>query len=271
MLIDCFKYHTTTASEFIFTVDTTKAGSASDTFILQFNSGVNDVTIYWGDGTSDYFYSTTSFPTITHVYASSGSYQVSLDGSFTGLYYRTGTDKLKVSSIDNWGNNVWAAPYGSFQGCSNMTANYTDNPTLTGNMHYMFYQCSVFDGALEIDATNCTTMYQMFLQCSNLNSPITFLNSSSVTTTQYMFYQCTVLDQDISSLDITSLTTATNMMISSAFSTTNYDLLLVAWDAFGTSNVPFHAGTAQYSSGAPATARANMISRGWTITDGGAV
>ena len=57
----------------------------------------------------------------------------------------------------------------------------------------------------------------------------------------------------------------------SGFSQTNYDLMLVAWDAFGTNNVPFHAGTAQYTApvSAPDTARTAMISRGWTITDGG--
>ena len=61
------------------------------------------------------------------------------------------------------------------------------------------------------------------------------------------------------------------MLRGTAFSTANYDLLLVAWDAYGTSNVTFDAGTPQYSAGAPATARQNMIDRGWTISDGGPV
>ena len=257
---------------FKITVDTTKAGSASNTFVLKLHNGTTSMTVYWGDGNSDVI-TAWNQAELTHVYASSGTYQISCDGSFKGLYQIGASDRLKIMSIDNWGANTWTSCWSSFYTCTNMVANYTDNPDFSGAglMNYTFQSCINFNGSLEIDATNTATMYFMFIGCSSLNKPITFLNSSSVKNMQYMFYQCTVFDQDISSLDITSLTTATNMLNLSAFSTTNYDLLLVAWDAFGTSNVPFHAGTAKYSSGAPATARANMISRGWTITDGGPV
>jgi len=61
------------------------------------------------------------------------------------------------------------------------------------------------------------------------------------------------------------------MFTGSGFGTANYDLLLVAWDAYGTSGVNLSSLSAQYNAGAPATARANMVSRGWTITDGGQV
>ena len=84
-----------------------------------------------------------------------------------------------------------------------------------------------------------------------------------------MFGNCFLFDQDISALQINSLTNATQMLQFSAFSKVNYDLLLVAWDSYGTSNVPFHAGTAHYSAGAPTTAHDAMVVRGWTITDGG--
>ena len=255
---------------FKMTIDTTKAGSASDTFVLSLQSGVTNMTVYWGDGNSDLI-TAYNQAELTHVYSSSGTYQVTLDGSFTGLKQVVASDRLKIMSIDNWGVNVWTKCNFSFYTCTNIVANYTDNPVLTGNMHYMFQSCINFNGSLEIDATNTATMYFMFIGCSSLNKPITFLNSSSVGSMQYMFNGCTVFNQDVSSLDITSLTTATGMFQNSAFSTINYDKLLVAWDSFGTSNVPFHAGNAKYSSGAAATARANMVSRGWTIIDGGAV
>lgn len=255
---------------FKMTVDTTKAGSASNTFVLKLHTGVTNMNVYWGDGNSDLI-TVYNQAQLTHVYSSSGTYQLTLDGSFAGLYQ--GLDRLKVMSIDNWGVNVWSNVWVSFAGCTNMVANYTDNPDFSGAglMNYSFLSCVNFNGALEIDVSTSFTMYQMFTACSSLNKPITFLNSSSVGNMQYMFYGCTVFNQDVSSLDITSLTTATGMFQNSAFATINYDKLLVAWDSFGTSNVPFHAGTAKYSSGAPATARANMVSRGWTIIDGGAV
>ena len=60
----------------------------------------------------------------------------------------------------------------------------------------------------------------------------------------------------------------------SSFSTANYDLLLVAWNNYvvaGTTGIQFDAAVTKYSAGAPATARANMISFGWIIGDGGPV
>jgi len=76
---------------------------------------------------------------------------------------------------------------------------------------------------------------------------------------------------DLSAWDITNLTNAT--LILSTFNhelkAGTYDTLLVNWDAYGTSGVTLGVAASKYSAGTPATARANMISRGWTITDGG--
>jgi hypothetical protein len=59
-----------------------------------------------------------------------------------------------------------------------------------------------------------------------------------------------------------------------SFSTTNYDLLLQGWSAESIQpNVPFSAGTTQYSVGTAATARGVLTGapNNWTITDGGQV
>ena len=110
--------------------------------------------------------------------------------------------------------------------------------------------------------------------------------SSATNLSQMLRYQriSYVFDQDISSWDISGVTNLTNFMVGvTSFSTTNYDLLLVGWEATlqaaypsgvgypATINVNF--GSSQYTSGsAAATARASLISTfGWTITDGGAV
>jgi hypothetical protein len=113
----------------------------------------------------------------------------------------------------------------------------------------------------------------MFQQCTNFNSLITISNTSGVTDMSIMFYLCSSFDQDVSAFQINSLTTAASMFLLSGFTQSNYDLLLPAWDAYGTSSVTFHGGTAQYAAfpSAPATARALMVGRGWTITDGGPI
>ena len=371
-LINSFVYSSAppVSTDFKITVDTTQAGSASDTFVLPLHSGSTSMTVSWGDGNSDVITSYNQAE-LTHVYASSGTYQISCDGSFAGIKFAGGGDRLKLSSIDNWGTNTWSNTIQSFYACSNMVGTYTDNldASLAANFIQMFLNCTSFNSDLTIDtslatgmqsmfqgctsfngnvtfsdSSNVNTMTSMFNGCTNFNKPVTFstasntrfatmflncinfdqavnfdtssalfisqmfqgcssfnqtinfnltsvtssiiqmfygcsslnsavnlTNSSGVTSLQGVLQNCTIFDQNISAWNITGVTVATNMLNGSAFSTTNYDLLLPAWDAYGTSSVNFHAGTAQYSSGAPSTARANMISRSWTITDGGAV
>ena len=272
MLINPYVYAPTTASEFIFTVDTTQAGSATDTFVLPLHNGTTSMTVYWGDGNSDVI-TTYNQAELSHTYASSGTYQISLDGSFYGIRFGGGGDCRKVMTIDNWGTNQWVTMQSAFQLCLNVTGNYSDNPdtSLCLNFSTSFRDCQAFNSALTLDASVCTTMNTMFFGAISFNSPLTISNASNINDTINAFAYCYPFDQDISAIDFSGLTSGTNMLKNTAFSTTNYDLLLPAWDAYGTSGVVFHAGTAQYSSGAPATARANMISRGWTITDGGAV
>jgi len=113
----------------------------------------------------------------------------------------------------------------------------------------------------------------MFRDCSALTS----LNLGSLwdTASGYSFFSMfleNLMDVDISGFDISLLITAENMMKDSGFSDANYDKMLVAWEAKDhLSDVKFHAGTAKYSSGPPATAREALVSDGWEITDGGPI
>ena len=88
-----------------------------------------------------------------------------------------------------------------------------------------------------------------------------------------MLSGCTLFDSDVSTLDYTSVKFATDFLLLSGFTQTNYDPLLAALAAVVgllQTGVPFHAGTAQFGAGTPATDRANIISTAsWVITDGG--
>ena len=348
MLINPFIYSSAppVSTEFKITVDTTKAGSASDTFVLPLQVGTTSMTVYWGDGNSDLITSYNQAE-LSHTYASSGTYQISCDGSFAGVRFTGGGDKLKLSSIDNWGTNQWKALSYAFFGCTNVVGTYTDSPDTslaTGTAIFMFRNCTNFNSPLTMDTSGITAMPNMFEGCTNFNSDVTFSDTSSVTNMSLIFngctnfdkainfntaalttmsamfkncssfnqtinfvspllttvsdafhscsslnstididvsscasfirvfYNCTVFDQDLSGWNISTLTAANNMLFGTSFSTTNYDLLLVAWQGqTHNSSVNFHAGTAQYSSGAPSNSRALLISDSWTITDGGAV
>jgi hypothetical protein len=321
MLINPYIYAPTTASEFIFTVDTTQAGSASDTFVLPLQNGATSMTVYWGDGNSDVI-TTYNQAELTHVYASSGTYQISCDGQFHGVYFAQSGDRLKVSSIDNWGTNQWGSMFYAFGGCSNMVGTYTDNPdaSLCNNFSRAFSNCSLFNSPLTLDMSSCLNTSFMFGGSGLFNSNLTLTNASNITAMNHMFYACgsfnaelniddtsgvtnmgnmfngcafnqplnfdtssvtlmssmflysPAFDQDLSGFNISSLTNAASMFLYSGFSTANYDLLLVSWQAQAHNNgVSFSAGNAKYNAGAPATAKAGLITDSWTITDGGPV
>ena len=78
----------------------------------------------------------------------------------------------------------------------------------------------------------------------------------------------------IEDFDITAVTAnnMTNFMTSTGgLSTTVYDELLVNWEAqIGYNAQNPHFGGSKYTAGsAAATARADLVTAGWTITDGG--
>ena len=68
----------------IIVVDTTKAGSASNTFVLPIIKATSEtVKIYWGDGTNSVGVNGDN----THVYASSGVYTVKIESKvFGGIF-----------------------------------------------------------------------------------------------------------------------------------------------------------------------------------------
>jgi len=88
-----------------------------------------------------------------------------------------------------------------------------------------------------------------------------------------MFYNADAFDQDISNWDINQVSNFSNFMLSATgLSTTNYDLLLVGWEAQApTSGININFGGSTYTAGsAAATARQSLIDNySWTITDGG--
>jgi len=254
----------------LFKITINTAGS----FTLPFQSAATNVTVYWGDGLSDVITSYNQSE-LTHTYASAGVYQISVDGQFGGVRFNNGGNRLEVTSIDNWGSTVWNFTNQSFWGCSNMTSNYSDKPKflISTNMLRMFRGCTDFNGNVsDWNVSKITNMQEVFIYCSTFNRDILNWNTLKVTSMSFMFYNSFNFNGNISGFNISSLTNASNMLNGTSFDTTNYDLLLISWAAqTHNNNVPFHAGTAQYSPGAAANARAVLIADGWTITDGGQV
>ena len=151
----------------------------------------------------------------------------------------------------------------------NQSVSTFDTSNVT-NMEEMFRKATNFNQPLPFNTSSVTSFNLMFFQATNFNQPLPW-DTSAVTNMKDMFWQATNFNQDLSSWDFSNVTTCNRMFLGSSFDITNYDLLLISLASQSLqSNVPFNAGTAQYSVGTPTTAR-NILTGTylWTITDGG--
>ena len=283
-------------TRFIIRIDTTQAGSAADTFVLPW---VGTYDVDWGDGNVDLAVTNTQ----THVYASSGIYDVKVTAATGQIYFNNGGDKSKLIDIRNWGNVGWTSMNAAFYGCSNTIVSAEDALVLPDNCFLMFTNCSSIN-TLEVsnwDTSSVTSMGLMFLSCTSLTtldvsgwdtssvtsmsgmfqfcSNLTTLDvsswdTSSATNMSVMFYFCGSLKADLSGLDIASVTNLTNFAaftnINDTGTTTNYDNTLISWEAQApTSGISISFGNSKYSWRAIEARNTLVNTYNWTITDGG--
>tara|TARA_Y100000389_G_scaffold156747_1_gene157705 strand:- start:3316 stop:4671 length:1356 start_codon:yes stop_codon:yes gene_type:complete len=155
------------------------------------------------------------------------------------------------------------------------------------NMEYMFQSAIAFNQDLRNwDTSKVTTMRQMFSNAVVFNQNIGVWNTSSVTDMRRMFRSFAggiAFDQDISGWNVnawsqvgtgdTPLTGGTSGL---TLSTSNYDALLLAWNAYSFPSWPggtVDFGSSQYSLGNPlvVNARTSLAAKWGTILDGGGV
>ena len=153
--------------------------------------------------------------------------------------------------------------------------------SIVTTMAGMFNLATSFNSTLTFDTSSVLNMQQMFQNAASFNQPLAF-DTSSVTNMLRMFYSATSFNQPLN-WDVSSVATMQSMFFAVNFSTTNYDLILVYWEAYlqtafpsgvgYTPNINVSFNTAQYTAGsAAATARASLISNfGWNISDNGSV
>lgn len=242
---------------FAFEIDTTQAGSASDTFILPAgNTGTYDAVIDWGDGTTSEI-TAYNDADLSHTYSSGGTYTVTITGTFPHVRFANRGDKAKLTKILQWGNVGFESFNVAFQGCSNLS--------------------ELPSGA--ITGADTVTSFRYCFGTRNITSIPTglFDNCTLVTNFQACFLNCTGLNNNPSAFDADLFRYNTAVTIfSSVFSGVTLDAglysdLLVSLETYhSNNNVPFHGGGSKYNA-TGATARAALINdHSWTITDGGA-
>lgn len=262
-------------------------------------------TINWGDGTVETIDTNDSFPMngeIIHTYDSAGGHTVAIYGELP--WFVVGPENpnaLKLSSMDQWGNNVWQNLSYAFASCSNMVYNATDLPDLSEvtnlshmfgaassfngdisgwittnvtNMSYMFAVATSFNGDLsEWDTTNVTDMSAMFYQAEMFNSDISGWDTSNVITMEGMFGGALSLNQDLGSWDISNVEQMELMLSNSGMSTVNYENTLLGWSVLdeGETQIPMNitlgATGLTYCTSAGKTVLVDDFA--WTINDDG--
>ena len=235
---------------FTFSVDTTKAGTASNQFQLPLvSAGAISMDVAWGDGTSDTITTYNQAETL-HTYSASGTYTIEITNEVRGLKFGGTGDSLKIADISNWGEFNFTES-NVFYNCSNLTSSATDLPTIsTTNMQWVFGSCAAFNG------------------------DIGGWDMSSVTYLFAMFFSAASFDQNLGAWDINQVTNMQHFMSGAALSTANYDALLIGWEAQAPNGYQQpNFGSSRYTLGSPAaTARASLVSTyHWTITDGGGI
>lgn len=151
---------------------------------------------------------------------------------------------------------------------------WTTNACTT--MKHMFSGAVSFDSDITstFNTNNVTDFAGTFAGALSFNQDVSSWDVSSATTMAYMFDGASSFDQDLTGWDITGLTTAGSLqhfMRGVTLSTNNYDNLLNYWNTNKLNyrnNLVVNFGLSQYTSSA-SSARSDLISYGWAITDGG--
>ena len=225
--------------DFVFTVDTTNAGSAADTIVLPLLSGgTYSGTIDWGDTST----SSLSYANRSHTYAAGGTYTITISGDkLSGWQFANAGDKAKITEITNWGLFEFTE-IRTFQGCSNMDVIATDAPTIsTTSFLSNFYNTGITTPDWSAwDMTGVTTYELCFAYSSNFNGNIGNWVTAATANIKQMLQNCTSFNQDLSGWDTSGVTNAEAVLASA----TSFDSSVANWVLNGTWFRPFNGATA---------------------------
>jgi surface protein len=191
--------------------------------------------------------------------------------------------QLKNINTTNWNVSNVTTMYKMFSGCYVLNPNVSNwNVSKVTTMEYMFQNTFFANPDVSLWNTSMVTLLSsMFSGSVAANPNVTNWNVSNVTNMQLMFYKAKNANPDISGWNLSSLTgnfSAVKMFDGSGISHTNYDKALICFSSFLPGVGAQEWGTdfpisAHYSAApsAAATARAALITAGWTIIDAGPI
>ncbi len=194
-------------------ITTWKTSAANETITIPTYPGESyNYNVDWGDGNSNSGY----YGNASHIYATAGTYTVSISGDFPRIYFNNSGDRLKIQSIEQWGNIQWSSMNSAFMGAENLVSHATDMPDLSmvSDMYGMFAFARKFNGDAQFgnwNVGNVTDMKGMFAGASVFNYPIGSWNVGNVTTMESMFFGATIFNQPLGNWNVSSVTTMRSM------------------------------------------------------------
>jgi len=239
----------------ITTWKTDNAGVSDDNQITIGTNSDNyayDYTIDWGDGQSD----SNVTGDITHTYATSGIYTVTISGDFPQTYF-TGkedgvptSDPYKLLSIEQWGDIKWLSANKAFYDANKLVDNSSANPMnypdlrLVTSASEMFYNALKFNGDTRYwQVSAITDMSSMFFNASKFNQDLSIWDVSALTSTEYMFYRAINFNQDISAWDVSEVLNMKGMFyIAGSF---NQDI--GAWDVSSVTDMSYMFSSSRFN------------------------
>jgi len=252
----------------IFSVKTDNTGtSATNQFTIPTTGTGYLYDIETSDGQS--ITGLTSGTTIT--FPTAGTYDIFISGSFPQFYFNNTGDRLKLLDLKNFG--IYAlgstSQSGAFYGCSNMVITAADighfeNVTLFVNTWFL---CTSLTSFPLIDTSSGTSFNGTWRNCTSLTS-FPLINTSSGTNFSSTWIFCSnLVDFPANAFDTNVASNYLNSFLYTNLTTQSIDNILVSLDASGVTNGTFSQGGGSNTPSATGlSAKANLISKGWTVT-----
>jgi hypothetical protein len=171
------------------------------------SNGRYNFSVNWGDGNLDSIL-TYNQTEVTHTYAATGTYTITITGLCFGFIFANSGDKNKILSVSKWGCLRLQSLPNAFFGCLNLTLDTVSdllNVLIGGRvLEGLFRGCEsliTVNRINEWQTQNCTTLYTMFYmfgQNNNAFNQSLSFNTISVINFESMFTNCRQLNSLIS-------------------------------------------------------------------------
>lgn len=254
------------SDDFIFVVNSSNAGtSSSNQFTIPTTGSGYDYSISTSDGYSASGITgshTITFPT------GAGEHTVTISGDFPRLYFNNGGDKLKLISIENWGNYGLGSTNQdrAFRGCENIVNNTSDEPhfSLVTSFAFTFQNCNNLVIPPVADYSAGENFSYCWFGCDIVSFPSIDISAGTNFSDTFRS-NFNLTDFPANMFDSCLGTNFTRAFKDTNLNQTSIDNILVSLDTANQSGGSFEQSNGSAPSSVGATAIDNLRSRGWTV------